>query len=506
MITFDQFRTEWETHRVGDDSLVASGEESNATKYQCVSLVKQYVRECYELNPGAWGNAIQWWSATNPAVLTKFTKDPTGNVQKGDIVILRTVGHIDYAGYGHIGIATGNGDPNSIEILEQNGLGSGSGLGGDAIRTRYVARNRLAGVLRPIPIAPPLPTITVTSFAAPTQYTVAGRPKYNLDLANFDEISSQPLFIADDTVITVLAYLTRSDLPQYVYYLEDANAHYGYNKLDCTPYTPPAPYVPPATPNKGTPPETYEVFVTLDGFQSASDANRQQNFFQPVAPGSNYFVFARDIGMINITKDNMKAGVWINPKFNELPPVPAPVPPSLPVDIVQPDSTPVDVAPPPTLEEQGSVNFVGHSLRPDGKPVMYYANNEVPIDIQDLANPSEVLHMEPYNNDQPIPVVQWFEAGGVKYYRAQKVAKAGWWYGIRADILSEVNEDQPLDFNRDGKVNLQDIGYIIQDYIVTPATRAYSKAHKLGIVDKAVHVTTQAKQQVIDGFTARRKQ
>jgi hypothetical protein len=92
----------------------------------------------------------------------------------------------------------------------------------------------------------------------------------------------------------------------------------------------------------------------------------------------------------------------------------------------------------------------------------------VEIEVTDLASPSNTITMPPYNGGQTVPIVQWFIKDGVKYYRAQKVAKAGYWYGIRADLLKEV-EDYPrqraLDINHDNRVNISDLIDGIQPYV-----------------------------------------
>ena len=115
--------------------------------YQCVDLIKQYLNQNFGLAPGAWGNAIDYWTNTNGSILTKFDKVAGSDARTGDIVVFKGL-----AGnpYGHIGIATQNADGTNVTVLEQNGsTGNGAGKGGDAIRTRAIARSRVAGLLRP---------------------------------------------------------------------------------------------------------------------------------------------------------------------------------------------------------------------------------------------------------------------------------------------------------------------------------------------------------------------
>lgn len=93
-------------------------------RYQCVSLIKEYLRKVFGLQPGAWGDAVDYWRNPRAELLVKFYKVGPPYVP-GDIVIVRKGTRFE-----HIGIAL-EGD----RLLEQNGgLGTGSGLGSDAIR------------------------------------------------------------------------------------------------------------------------------------------------------------------------------------------------------------------------------------------------------------------------------------------------------------------------------------------------------------------------------------
>jgi hypothetical protein len=155
---FNQFKNKWLGHVIDYDHVF---------KYQCVDLILQYIYECYGVNGGVWGNAIDYWVKTgnngfNQNLLNKFDKIPTNEAHQGDIVVLNGLpGNPD----GHIGIATGNIDSISVEILEQNGAtGSGDGQGGNAIRVRHIGRDRIAGLLRPkVPVSTPAQTPVVPS-------------------------------------------------------------------------------------------------------------------------------------------------------------------------------------------------------------------------------------------------------------------------------------------------------------------------------------------------------
>lgn len=139
MSDFTSFKNKWAGKRVDYDHVYF---------YQCVDLILQYIYEVYGIGNGVWGNAIDYARNTGPALLTKFDKfTNTTDVKEGDIVVLNGLSGNPY---GHIMIGTGDQNAKQFEGLEQNGAtGNGSGTGGDAIRTRYVDKSRIAAVLRP---------------------------------------------------------------------------------------------------------------------------------------------------------------------------------------------------------------------------------------------------------------------------------------------------------------------------------------------------------------------
>lgn len=142
-MTYQSFANKWLGKRVDVDK--QSG-------YQCTDLTKQYLKEEHGLEPGKFGNAIDWWYHTAAPVLGACDKIHSLFPKQGDIVVLETnkTPIVAGSGEGHIGIATGESTANTVEILEQNGAtGSGNGLGGNAIRTRFIPRQRIAGTLRP---------------------------------------------------------------------------------------------------------------------------------------------------------------------------------------------------------------------------------------------------------------------------------------------------------------------------------------------------------------------
>lgn len=120
--------------------------------YQCVDLIKQYVHQCYGLSPGSWGNAINYWTNTAPALLAQFSKVAGSAAQEGDIVVFNG---LPGNSAGHIAIATGNINASQVEVLEEDGhTGTGTKVDGNQVRTRYIDRSRAAGLLRPHSTAP----------------------------------------------------------------------------------------------------------------------------------------------------------------------------------------------------------------------------------------------------------------------------------------------------------------------------------------------------------------
>lgn len=139
-----EFKNKWIGKRVDFDGVYS---------YQCIDLIKQYLSECYGIKAGAWGNAVDYWYGTNPAILVKFDRLSTSSARRGDIVIFKG---INGNPYGHIGICDSDAGLIYVPTLEQNGsTGNGSGIGGDAIRVRSIPRWRVLGVLRQKVAIPP---------------------------------------------------------------------------------------------------------------------------------------------------------------------------------------------------------------------------------------------------------------------------------------------------------------------------------------------------------------
>lgn len=56
---------------------------------ECVSLISQYLNQCYGLKPLAWGNAVDYWDNPNPLILSLFNPFTAVslNFKNGDILI-----------------------------------------------------------------------------------------------------------------------------------------------------------------------------------------------------------------------------------------------------------------------------------------------------------------------------------------------------------------------------------------------------------------------------------
>ena len=89
---------------------------------QCVDLAKLYLDKVFGIHAGTWGNAKDYYeNFNNLSVLHPFfdriANTPTFIPQKGDIVIWGTgLGNK----YGHIAIATGEGDTHQFYSYDQN--------------------------------------------------------------------------------------------------------------------------------------------------------------------------------------------------------------------------------------------------------------------------------------------------------------------------------------------------------------------------------------------------
>lgn len=119
--------------------------------FQCVDLPREWWYENGITNTGGNPTAISYWTNPPQSIQEACDRIESSDAQAGDVVVLRTNGTApgDFSGDGHIGNATGNINDTHLEILEQHGQGgTPDGLGGNAIRTRWISRPRVAGLYR----------------------------------------------------------------------------------------------------------------------------------------------------------------------------------------------------------------------------------------------------------------------------------------------------------------------------------------------------------------------
>ncbi|MGN0624592.1 MAG: CHAP domain-containing protein [Oscillospiraceae bacterium] len=113
---------------------------------QCVDLAKYYLDEVFGIKPGNWGDAHDYYDgfyAHNELVqnFDRIPNTPKFVPKKGDICVWKS--SLSSGGWGHIAIATGEGDTNHFYSYDQNWTGNH-----DACARIYHNYNHFAGVLR----------------------------------------------------------------------------------------------------------------------------------------------------------------------------------------------------------------------------------------------------------------------------------------------------------------------------------------------------------------------
>lgn len=92
---------------------------------QCVDLIKYYLRDCFGLAPGAWGDAVAYFTNTRPEVLAKFDKikniptDLNQVPKRGDIIIWSGSLPGTY-GAGHIAVYDARVAPGQFRSFDAN--------------------------------------------------------------------------------------------------------------------------------------------------------------------------------------------------------------------------------------------------------------------------------------------------------------------------------------------------------------------------------------------------
>jgi hypothetical protein len=134
---------------------------------QCVDLAKAYLKEVYNITPGSWGNAHCYYDNYSAITSLKnnFARIPnTADFvpQKGDIVVWDS--GLSSGGYGHIAIATGEGNTSYFYSYDQNWTGKHDPC--TKIKHTY---SHVAGVLRYKTKTTTTTTTTKTTTKTPSQ-------------------------------------------------------------------------------------------------------------------------------------------------------------------------------------------------------------------------------------------------------------------------------------------------------------------------------------------------
>lgn len=114
---------------------------------QCVDLAKYYLDEVFGIRPGNWGDAHDYYDGfySHPELIKNFDRiqnTPKFVPNRGDICVWKS--SLSSGGWGHIAIATGEGDTTYFYSYDQNWTGKHDACA--KIRHNY---NHFAGVLRP---------------------------------------------------------------------------------------------------------------------------------------------------------------------------------------------------------------------------------------------------------------------------------------------------------------------------------------------------------------------
>lgn len=147
MLTFDAFVNKYIGKKTDYD---------NYADEQCVDLIKIYLKECFGIKAGSWGNAVDYFRRANDPkwagyeamhkyfILIKNTA--SFKPLEGDIVVYGEKFSKKHD-YGHIGIDSGESTLNTVVMYDQNATGNNDPMKKSSY-FGYVTRNCL-GVWRP---------------------------------------------------------------------------------------------------------------------------------------------------------------------------------------------------------------------------------------------------------------------------------------------------------------------------------------------------------------------
>ena len=424
---YNNIFSEWNGKRYGDTTLIAEGVPASEI-YQCVSFIKIVLAQEYGIQAGAWGNATKYATNTNSAILAKFQKLGTTNLQIGDFVVL---------GFDHIGIANGVQSATTYEQLDQNGgKGTGTGTGPDAIQVHTFQKKDIIGVLRPIG-ATVGPAYTITPMDPRNLHVTPSHSKWNLALPDFNDVAANPVGNSGGGYdFTAVATLKHHDptLSQYTYYLENAGVPQGWNALDCVQAAQPA--AAPAMPTLASPGAAplpfpgdttpYNVVVDCPGYSTSNDAANNINRTATVQKG-NYYIFNKRYSTadptkliaINVTKTVGKSFAWINPTDNQV--TPYTPPPAAPAVAAAPAVTPPPAPKAPVVPASNVTdNTWKKTLTPllsTSKPIYFkILRNSYVHDMNDGTDAGIELHeSDPTNKNTWLPIKYWMTRSNMLY-------------------------------------------------------------------------------------------
>lgn len=110
-------------------SLGKSIDYDGAAEVQCVDLIKNYLKKVYNISPGAWGNAVDYYRKFNKSSwagfyrmqksFTRISNTPDLIPMKGDICVW-SENISDAHDFGHIAIGSGDGTVKRFLSYDQN--------------------------------------------------------------------------------------------------------------------------------------------------------------------------------------------------------------------------------------------------------------------------------------------------------------------------------------------------------------------------------------------------
>lgn len=295
---------------------------------------------------------------------------------------------------------------------------------------------------------------------------IPGSNLLNLSSTDIVSMFSTPLATAgEDKVIHAVGVLHNSDIPEYSFYIENVTDRVGWDVTDCIDVEE-VRIAPPSAPVAVTLADKYTVVAEIPSYSTPTDAESSINK-SGTLPAGEYFVFADDQGMKNLSPDNQHEGVWINPEENVIHPEPEPIPEPGPNNFIGPREN--SVAPEPVPEPVVEVSLpevfkpsevpIGNSsdtkwkatykqFNPGGTPDTY----ELLIDYRMLEYGGKRSFVD-LTKSRDINVVGTFTKNGVKFYRPRDYKKDvtfEWFYGIpvlddnNVPIIRKVVDETPI--------------------------------------------------------------